>query len=87
MHILIRALQLYFLLNPEQEIIRKENQDIYRRIEKMENEEGFFTKERREHIARVESKLRYLRKLKDHDRVVQVSSNLDFFYVVDTIIL
>lgn len=53
-------------------MIRKENQDIYRRIEKMETQEGYFTKDRREHVARVESKLRYLRKLKDHGRVVEV---------------
>ena len=38
----------------------------------MDKEEGYFTKESREHVKRVEIKLKYLRKLKDHGRVVTV---------------
>lgn len=52
--------------------ILKENQNIYKRIEKVDKEEGYFTKESRTHVRRVEAKLKYLRKLKDHGRVVDI---------------
>ena len=53
-------------------VIRRENQDIYNRIEKLEKEEGYFSKDRKAHVKRLEHKLKYLKKLKDHGRMVNV---------------
>ena len=50
----------------KQKVIAKENQDIYHRLLKAENEESHITKENRVHVKRVESKLGYLKKLKEH---------------------
>lgn len=70
-----------FLLNREwkknsekqkQKIILQENQEIYKRIAKLEDNEGHIAKENREHIKRMSSKLDYLRKLKEHGRLVNL---------------
>lgn len=53
-------------------MIAKENQDIYGRIAKVENTEGMISKDNKVHVKRVESKLAYLRKLKEHGRLVQM---------------
>ncbi len=52
--------------------IQRENQEMYGRISKVENEESEITKENKLHVKRVESKLSYLRKLKRHGRLVQL---------------
>lgn len=56
----------------KQLVIRRENQDIYNRIDKLEKEEGYFSKDRKAHVKRLEHKLKYLKKLKDHGRMVNV---------------
>jgi hypothetical protein len=56
----------------KQVVIARENQDIYGRIAKVENGESLITKANRVHVKRVESKLSYLRKLKEHGRLVQM---------------
>jgi hypothetical protein len=53
-------------------VIAKENQDIYGRIAKVENSESTITKANKVHVKRVESKLSYLRKLKEHGRLVNM---------------
>jgi len=53
-------------------VITKENQDIYGRIEKVENSQSTITKENQVHVKRVEAKLSYLRKLKEHGRLVNL---------------
>jgi hypothetical protein len=53
-------------------VIARENQDIYERIQKVENEESQLTSASRKHIKRVEIKLAYLKKLKEHGRMVQL---------------
>jgi hypothetical protein len=53
-------------------VIARENQDIYGRIAKVENSESLITRENKVHVKRVESKLSYLRKLKEHGRLVNM---------------
>lgn len=58
--------------NQKKVVIARENQDIYGRIAKVENSEGLITKENKVHVKRVEAKLSYLKKLKEHGRLVQM---------------
>lgn len=52
--------------------ISKENQDIFDRISKVETNESLLTKTNRVHVKRVEAKLSYLKKLKEHGRLVNM---------------
>lgn len=70
-----------FLLNREwkknsekqkQKVVLQENQEIYKRIAKLEDSEGHISKENKEHRKRMTAKLDYLRKLKEHGRLVSL---------------
>jgi len=53
----------------KQEMIRKKNEEIYRRIAKAENTESQMTKENREHIKHIEGELVLMQRLKVMGRV------------------
>jgi hypothetical protein len=70
-----------FLLNREwkknaerqkKRVILRENQEMYNRLSKLENAEGRISKENKQHLKRITSKLDYLRKLKEHGRLVNL---------------
>lgn len=68
-----------FLLNQQwkknaealrQKAITKNNQEIYNRLTKLENAESPIAKDNKEHVQRINSKLGYLKKLKQHGRLL-----------------
>lgn len=70
-----------FLLNREwkknaerqkQKVILQENQEIYNRLAKLDDQEGQIAKDSKIHIKRMSNKLDYLRKLKEHGRLVSL---------------
>ena len=48
------------------------NQEIYDRISKVENTDSQYTVEQKAHVRRIEIKAAYLKKLKEHGRLVQL---------------
>lgn len=55
-----------------QQLIDKGNQEIFRRLTKLELTESQITKENKEHVKRIEAKKSYLTRLKEHGRLVQL---------------
>ena len=51
------------------QVIKSENEDMFRRLEKVENNESSYTKDSRVHIKRINGKLKYIRHLKESNRV------------------
>lgn len=66
----------------QQKSITQHNQEIYRRIAKLEHEESPITKDSRMHVKRIESKAKYIKKLK-HDgrvrRIVKIQKENEYF--------
>eukprot|EP01031_Cornospumella_fuschlensis_P003323 gene3323-4129_t len=52
--------------------VMRANRAIYDRLARVENEESSLAKENKLHIKRIESKLSYLNKLKEHGRLVNL---------------
>lgn len=52
--------------------VMRANRAIYDRLARVENEESTLAKESKLHIKRIESKLSYLNKLKEHGRLVNL---------------
>jgi hypothetical protein len=52
--------------------IARHNQEIYDRISKVENSESAYTSEQKQHVKRIELKATYLKKLKEHGRLVHL---------------
>lgn len=55
-----------------QERISQANQEIYDRISKLENKESGYRVEQKLHVKRIEAKSAYLKRLKEHGRLIQL---------------